>query len=198
MCAWFMNFPAFVDPMSGGTVTAWQSDEYASRRSRPPSILTEQTEFADVALRRAKFYAGKYVVCYLRYCQPRGEGFVCLASGGRISAFEWFAPGDNTTVVRSINVTAPGLSLYAANCTSHSATVIQTAASPQPVPASFAQATALAVGEIHAAVAARASVLGERIAATAGAALGCARLYTDREVANTAKVTVDSIVGATD
>ena len=107
-----------------------------------------------------------------------------------------FAPGDNTIVDRSIN--APGLSLYAANCARHSATVIETAASPPPVPSNFAQATALGVGEIHTAVTAHASALGERIAATAGAALGSAQLYTDTEVANTAKVMVNSIVGAID
>jgi len=29
----------FVDPTSGGAVTAWQFDEYASRRPLPPPVL---------------------------------------------------------------------------------------------------------------------------------------------------------------
>ena len=105
---------------------------------------------------------------------------------------------DNTTMAQPIEVTSPGLGLYAANCAEHSATVISTAAVPPPVPANPVQATALAVGEIHTAVAAHGAKLGERIAATAAAGFGSAVLYTETEAANNVKVMVDSIMGAID
>ncbi|HEY7051912.1 MAG TPA: hypothetical protein VH496_07215 [Mycobacterium sp.] len=101
-------------------------------------------------------------------------------------------------MARSIEVTAPGLELYAANCAQHSAAVISTAAVPPSVPANPAQATALAVGTIHTAVAAHGATLGERIATTAGAAFSSAAIYTETEVSNRVKVTVDSIMDAID
>ncbi|HZQ33273.1 MAG TPA: hypothetical protein VFB19_16250, partial [Mycobacterium sp.] len=99
-------------------------------------------------------------------------------------------------MAESIEVTAPGLAVFAANCARHSATVLTTAASPPAVPLTSAQATAFAVGEIHAAVSARGAALGQLIAQTAGSAGTSEVQYSTAEAGNAARATLDAIIGA--
>jgi hypothetical protein len=97
--------------------------------------------------------------------------------------------GDNFQVDESIRVTPEGLSVFAARCAQHGASVTQVAARAPKVAAS-GQATSAAVGAIHAALGSAGAVLGCRLAATAEAVSGAAVMSATTEEGNAANLSL--------